>query len=184
MSAAAPAVLVWPWWQRSLHWLLAACVITATVTYEGGRIHEAAGYAALAAALARIGLGLFGPKHARFAAFVRSWSPTWQYAKALRHRQEPRHLNHNPMGAWMTLTLLTLTTFGALSGWLYTTDRYWGEAWVINLHAALCWPFVLLVSLHLAGVVHASRRHGENLVAAMLNGRKRPQTHTTPDHSR
>jgi cytochrome b len=174
MSAAAPAVLVWPWWQRALHWLLAACVITATVTYEGGRLHEAAGYAALAAALARIALGLFGPAESRFSAFVRGHAATWQYSKALWNKQESRHINHNPLGAWMTLALLSLAALGALSGWLYTTDRYWGEAWVINLHAALCWLFVVLVPLHLAGVVHAGRRHGENLVAAMLNGRKRP----------
>lgn len=183
-GAAAQLVLVWPWWQRVLHWLFALSILTALWTYEGGRVHEAAGHAALAAALARIALGLFGPKDARFSAFVRGWNATWQYAKALRLRDDPRHLNHNPLGAWMTLTLLALGALGALSGWLYTTERYWGEAWAIKLHALLCWPFALLVPLHLAGVLHAGRRHGENLAAAMLSGRKRPQPPATADHTR
>ena len=178
--AIAPAILIWPWGQRLLHWFLAACVIAATWTHEGGAVHEAAGYGALAAALARIALGLCGPDPARFAAFVRGWRTTWHYAKAVWRHDEHRYVNHNPLGAWMTATLLTLAALGALSGWLYTTERYWGEAWVINLHAALSWPFVLLVPLHLAGVVHASLRHRENLVTAMLHGYKRGEDKSSP----
>ena len=52
-------------------------------------------------------------------------------------------------------------------------DRFRGEAWVIGLHAVTAWAFAVLVPLRVAGVVHASRRHGENLVAAMWHGRKR-----------
>ena len=34
---------------------------------------------------------------------------------------------------------------------------------------------VALIALHLAGVAFTSWRHRENLVAAMLSGRKRPE---------
>ena len=59
MRKALPrSVLVWPAWQRLLHWALATAVIVALVTHEGGKVHEASGYAALALALARIALGI------------------------------------------------------------------------------------------------------------------------------
>ena len=56
---------------------------------------------------------------------------------------------------------------------LYETDRFWGDPVVYALHQIGGWAFVLLAPLHVAGVVLASRRHGENLVAAMVHGRKR-----------
>jgi cytochrome b len=62
----------------------------------------------------------------------------------------------------------------ALTGWLQTTDAFWGSDLMEDLHEALATLILGLVALHLGGVLLASLRHGENLVHAMLDGRKRP----------
>lgn len=176
MSAPQPAAMrrvrVWPAWQRLLHGALAASVLTALLTHHGGTLHEASGYAALAAALLRLAAAGVGPRAARFAAFVRGPTATWAYAQRVWRRRAERHLNHNPLGAWMVLLLLALAAAAGASGALYVTDHYWGEAWVIAAHAALAWPLVVAVPLHLAGVWHVGRAHHENLVLAMLTGEK------------
>ena len=74
----------------------------------------------------------------------------------------------------MVVALLACVVALAASGWLYTTTAWWGDPGLEALHGALAWLLVGLVGLHLAGVVHASLRHRENLVAAMIDGRKRP----------
>src|SRR5262249_31715504 len=86
---------------------------------------------------------------------------------------EPRHLGHNPLGAWMILALFACVGGLALTGWLYTTDRFWGDETVERIHVALAWTMLSLVVLHVAGVLLASLRHRENLVAAMFSGEKR-----------
>jgi cytochrome b len=73
----------------------------------------------------------------------------------------------------MIVALLATIAAVCLSGWLYTTDRFWGEAWVENVHEGLTWFLLGLVALHIGGVIFSSLRHGENLVAAMFHGRKR-----------
>jgi len=171
--AASPTLVVWPAWQRGLHWALAAAIIVALLTWNGGRVHEIAGYAALGAAAARIALGFAGPGAARFGAFVRGFGATLVHARKLFAGTSPRYVNHTPLGAWMIVVLLALSVLGAGAGALYVTDRFWGEAWVVRLHALLCWPLLALVPLHVAGVVHASIVHRENLVRTMLDGRKR-----------
>ncbi|MFO1330096.1 MAG: cytochrome b/b6 domain-containing protein [Rubrivivax sp.] len=170
---ADPAwVHVWPAWQRLLHAVLALAVLTALATHEGGTVHEWAGYAAGVAALLRAGLGAGGPRSARLSAFVRGPAATWAYARRVWQGRAERHLNHNPLGAWMVLLLLALAAGAAASGALYVTDRFWGEAWVIGAHAWLGWPLLAAVPLHVAGVWHAGRQQRENLALAMLTGRK------------
>ena len=61
--------------------------------------------------------------------------------------------------------------FGSFLGFDAT---YWGVQWVADLHGTLSNLLLALIALHLAGVALASYRHRENLVAAMLHGRKRP----------
>jgi cytochrome b len=169
-------VLVWPWWVRLLHWVLAVAIIAALVTHHGGRLHEIGGYVALAAALARSALGFIGPAESRFSAFVHGPAITLGHARALLKGVPERRLGHTPLGGWMIVTLLTFAVAGGVSGAIYVTDRFWGEAWMIGLHAATTWVFAGLVPLHVAGVLHASWIHRENLVHAMIDGRKEANT--------
>ena len=157
---------------RIAHWLLVACIVAAWFTR--GAPHAWIGYAVLLVVLVRIVWGFTGPRLARFAQFVRGPSRTFAYARRVLGRKEERHLGHNPLGAWMIVALLGMLMLVSASGWLAITDRYWGVEWVQDLHEWLADLLLALAALHVAGVMYSSLRHGENLVGAMLTGRKRP----------
>ena len=72
----------------------------------------------------------------------------------------------------MIVALLVTATVVGVSGWLYTTDRFWGVEWVESVHRWFTNALWVLVGLHVAGVLYTSLRHRENLVAAMVHGRK------------
>jgi len=178
-SAAQTQVKVWDPLVRIGHWALVASVALAWITKEGGGgWHERLGYAALVIVAVRIGWGCVGPHNARFAQFVRSPAATLIYGKRVLAGSEPRYIGHNPLGGWMIVLLLVSIILVGVSGWLYTTDAYWGVEWVGKLHAVLSNALLVLVALHVGGVALASYRHGENLVAAMLHGRKRTEVAT------
>ena len=61
----------------------------------------------------------------------------------------------------------------ALTGWLYTTDAFFGDEAVETIHRGLASTLLGLVVVHVAGVLFTSLRHRENLVAAMSSGAKR-----------
>jgi cytochrome b len=168
-------VLVWPWWLRALHWSLAISVMASFATHEGGGVwHERWGYLALAVAALRLLTGLLSSAaQTRLSGWLHSPAITWAYALAHARGHAPRHLGHNPLGGWMMALLLADVLACGFTGWLYTTDRFWGTAWLETLHGVLGDAFVPLVLLHVAGSLWASRMHHENLVAAMLHGRKR-----------
>ncbi len=168
-------IKVWDLLVRILHWSLLACVVGAWLTRDGEDVrHLQLGYAALAIVAARVVWGFVGSRYARFADFVRSPRQTLAYSKAVIAHREPRHIGHNPLGGWMILMLLATTAGICLTGWLYTTDRFWGVAWVGELHDALTDVLIVLVMLHVLGVVFTSIRQKENLVKAMVTGMKRP----------
>lgn len=175
----APLIRVWDLLLRALHWLLAASVITAWASghWQSGRwfdeIHHTAGYVAGGVVISRLIWGFVGTRYARFVQFVRSLRATLQYARQVVQGSERRHIGHNPLGAYMVVALLLTVAASSLTGFLYTTEWLWGYEWLENLHAALGWLIAILVPCHLAGVALSSRRHRENLVAAMINGRKR-----------
>lgn len=170
-----PALKMWDPLVRAGHWLLVLSVASAWLTrHVPGPWHEWLGYAALVIVGVRLVWGWCGSRHARFANFVRGPRSTWNYAQQTLRGTEPRYLGHNPLGAWMIVALLVTVTAVGFTGWLYTTDRYWGVEWVEELHHLLANVLWGLVALHIAGVLYASFRHRENLVAAMLHGRKPP----------
>ena len=168
------AVKIWDPLVRWLHWGLVASIAIAWIAGEAWlRTHEIAGYVALGIVAVRLVWGFVGSVHARFADFVKRPAVIWRYAVDVVRAREARHLGHNPLGGWMVLALLASVAVTGFSGWLYTTDRFWGLAWVDLLHRASAWTMVVLVVLHLGGVLFTSLRHRENLVASMFSGRKR-----------
>ena len=167
-------VRVWDRVVRLLHWgLVLSLAVSWLGTFAIAGVHQPAGYVALALAMLRVLWGVAGSTHARFAQFVRGPRATWRYLTAVLQRRERRYVGHNPLGAWMILALLTSVGALALTGWLYTTDRFWGDAQVEAWHLALAWALGGLVLLHLAGVLFTSWRQRECLPRALLTGRKR-----------
>jgi hypothetical protein len=89
---------------------------------------------------------------------------------------ELRFIGHNPAGGAMIVALLVSLGATAVTGWMLTTDAFWGSIAIQRLHSVLAHGLLLLVFIHLTGVAWASLRHNENLVRAMALGVKRAKT--------
>jgi cytochrome b len=169
---AAP-VLVWDWPVRVFHWLMVGCFAGAWLTAESERwrlVHVSLGYTMAALVVFRLLWGLVGTRHARFASFVRGPAAVRSYLKSLLGRHPEAHAGHNPAGALAVLLLLGLTLGVTASGWA-TYNEVWGEL-TEELHEGGANFLMLVVLVHVAGVVVSSLLHHENLVRAMLTGRK------------
>jgi cytochrome b len=165
---------VWDPFVRLLHWSLALSFVVAWFSANSfDDLHIWAGYAAGAIVLARVAWGVVGTRYARFSQFVRSPRGVLAYLRMMASGGERRYVGHNPAGGAMIVALILMMSATSMSGWELTTDAFWGVAWMQRLHNALAHGLLLLVCAHLAGVMLASFRQRENLVAAMFNGRKR-----------
>ncbi len=167
-------VKVWDPVVRLFHWSLVVSFAVAWLTAdEWDNLHEWAGYAAAALIGFRLMWGLIGPRYARFSQFIRSPGGVAAYIGASLKGKEPRYLGHNPAGSLMILGLILAMAGTAATGWMLTLNAFWGAEWVEDTHEALANLMLFMVAAHVAGVVFASLRHKENLVRAMINGRKR-----------
>lgn len=172
--ATAATVRVWDPVVRLFHWLLVAALAVAWLTGdELERLHEAAGYAIIGLLAVRVVWGFVGGRHARFADFVRSPPVVVAYLADMARLRAGRHLGHNPAGGAMVVALVLMLAATAATGIMMTTDVWWGVEWVEEAHELAATLTLVLVGLHVAGVILASLAHRENLVRAMLTGRKR-----------
>ena len=176
-SAARP-VSVWDLPLRLSHWLLAGSVLTAWFTaniYD--TVHEIAGYTALGVLVFRLVWGFVGGRHSRFRNFVRSPAATMHYFGhyfgELARGRHARSLGLNPAGAAMALALLALIAIATVSGWMQITVAFFGVAWVEQVHSWSSNLVLILVVLHVVGVLLMCALQRENLVRAMIDGRKR-----------
>ena len=172
-SAPPATVKVWDPFVRLFHWCLVALVVIAFLTGdEAVLIHVAVGYAIVGLVVARILWGFIGPRHARFTDFVKSPAETLRYGAQTLVGKSPRYLGHNPLGGAMIVALLTMLLIVCGGGYLLSTDAYWGDETLKDLHEASAYLILAMVGLHLAGVIWAAFAHRENLVKAMFTGRK------------
>jgi cytochrome b len=167
-------VKVWDPVVRLFHWGLAVSFAVAWLTAETwDNLHEWVGYLAAALVAVRVFWGLVGSRYARFRQFVRPPAAALTYLRDVVAGRERRYLGHNPAGAVMIVALIAAMAGTALTGWMFTLDAFWGVGWIEDLHEGLASLMLVMVAVHVAGVVIASARHRENLVRAMISGRKR-----------
>src|SRR5262245_39253780 len=167
-------VAVWDWPQRLSHWLLAASVLTAWFSANiFDTLHEITGYTALGVLAFRLVWGLVGGPYARLRNFA--WSPrrTLHYLGELARGHHVRTLGLNPAGAAMAATLLVLIAVSTISGWMQLTVTFFGVAWVENVHRWSSNLVIALVAVPVTGVIATCVVQRENLVVAMITGRKR-----------
>jgi cytochrome b len=167
------AVKVWDPFVRAFHWSLVILFALAWLSEDRQSLHQPIGYAILALVALRIVWGVIGPRHARFSDFVRSPRATLAYVRGLLTGTAPRVLGHNPLAGVMILSLLAMLLATGASGWLMTTGSYRSAEWLEELHETLASLTLALVGLHVLAVLVMSAMHGENLVRAMITGRKR-----------
>ena len=171
------SVKVWDPFVRLFHWSLVCLFTVAFLTGdESDRLHIAVGYALGGLVALRILWGFVGSRHARFADFVSGPRETISYVGDVVRHKARRYLGHNPAGGAMIVALLVMLIGTSISGYLLTTDAYWGSKAAEEIHEVFANLTVGLIVFHVMGVLAASMLHRENLVRAMITGRKREQT--------
>lgn len=168
-------VRVWDLAVRGLHWGLAGAFALAYATGdEWMRVHELAGFAAVAIVGLRLVWGAVGSERARFSDFVRGPGAIFGYLRGLATGRPARHVGHNPAGGFFAVLLLILVAATGITGWLSIAGGggLYGEA-AEELHEALANATLVAVLIHAAAAVGMSLMHRENLIRAMLTGRKK-----------
>ncbi len=167
-------VPVWDLPTRIFHWALALCVgVALIVTPEGGSgfiVHAIAGYLALLLVVFRLPWGFLGSRRSRFADFLYPLNKVIDFALQHLRFKVTRYVGHNPVGGWMVVVLLVFVAGASVTGLL-------GGFWR-GLHALFGNLLILLIVLHLFGVVVDTLLARDNIVWAMITGRKRVDEET------
>lgn len=176
---------IWDPLVRAFHWLLVIGYVLSYFTQvDRYGLHLIAGYSVLGLLVFRVLWGIVGSKHARFADFVRGPGEIFAYLGAFARAVPPRYLGHNPAGGAMIVALLCCLLVVAGSGialdaaenragplghtmlFLYA-DR------ISGIHLLSTNVSLALIAVHITGVLVTSLFHKENLVGAMITGRKK-----------
>jgi cytochrome b len=190
-------VRVWDPFVRIFHWSLAGAVFIAWATDKPLWLHNWLGYAAAILVVLRVIWGFIGTEHARFISFVRGPRSVVNYLAGLIRFSAPRYVGHSPAGGAMIVALLIMiaaTTAtgivelaaergqGPLAGVIAKVERpprVPGQRrpplLIKQVHETLANITLILVALHILGVLAGSIAHSENLVWAMITGRKRAE---------
>lgn len=167
-------ILVWDLPVRVFHWLMVASFAGAWITSEadGWRwLHVTLGYTMAALVGFRVVWGLVGTRYARFRDFVKGPSAAAGYLKSILSGHPKHVVGHNPAGGLAIVALLALTILATATG--YANYAELGGEWLEEVHEFAANAMMAVVALHVLGVVVGSIVHRENLVRAMVTGRKR-----------
>ncbi len=166
-------VRVWDPVVRAFHWsLVAFFAANALFVDDDSKLHQWIGYAIVALVVLRIAWGFIGPRYARFRSFPPSASAAIGQLTEMATGRRHVHRGHSPLGAWMIYNLMAAMLVIGLSGYLMTTDAFWGVEWPEELHeVAVTWAEISVL-LHIAAVWFESRRTRVNLPRAMITGYK------------
>ena len=179
--------LVWDLPTRLFHWALALTLAGSWITAEAGfeyfKYHLWCGYTALTLIAFRLIWGVVGPRHARFAGFLHGPGKVLRSLKSLVSRDASTHAGHSPHAGWATVVLLAAVATQATSGMFISDDIFYAGPYnavvssatagqLAQLHHLNFTWLQILVALHLSTMLWYRLRKGQNLVGAMITGRK------------
>lgn len=185
MNSTDRKVLIWDLPTRLFHWLTAALVLAAYITWRVDWMdwHAKAGEAVLTLVGFRLLWGFFGSETTRFSRFLASPRTAMNHLTHILRREPDRQVGHNPAGGWMVLLLLALLFGETLSG-LYVANDVADQgpltelvpARIANTITALHWIFwdalLAAVALHVLAIFAYAAAKGQNLVTPMIVGVK------------
>ncbi|WP_167406900.1 cytochrome b/b6 domain-containing protein [Bradyrhizobium forestalis] len=167
-------IAVWDLPLRLWHWALAAGVLAAWFTptvYDG--LHRVVGYAVLGLLAFRLVWGFWGSRYSRFRMVGVRLRASPRYLWNLRRGITGRYIGLNPAGTLMLVALLVSLAVSTITGAMSVTVTFFGVWWVEDAHHYSSDAVIVLVVLHVAGVVLMGILQRENLIRAMITGRKR-----------
>ena len=181
-------VKVWDPLIRIFHWSLVLFFFVAFASEDSESLHYWSGYIVAILIGFRLIWGLLGTRHARFVNFVKSPSTMLRYAKSMLSLRVSHYQGHNPLAAAMVVTLLFNIAMISLTGMLLIADQGLGPLagtfiaplggeWLEDIHEFFAEFTLLLIGVHVIGVLMSSLLESENLVKAMITGRKRDRHH-------
>jgi cytochrome b len=169
MTHATPSFAVWDLFVRTFHWSLATAFTVGWLTAESlPQLHQQTGYFIAFLLALRLVWGLIGSRYARFREFLAPPEHVLRYLRSLLSARPLHYVGHNPIGGWMVVAILGALAVTVATGWTLGS----GDGWLDEVHEAGAQLTLALVVIHIGGVLLASLLHKENLVAAMLTGRK------------
>lgn len=170
-----PAHMIWPWWVRLSHWLVAIGVIVLWVLtyfyYETDNIHRWLGYTVTSLVGIRVLAAGFTSAPAARLSFA-SRQQVAHHIIQLKQRRLPATDGHNPLGQLAVYIIWALIILLALTGWLSRTDLFWGEDWPVEIHAWLSGLLMGVVALHILAVFVVGRISRQHLILQMLHGKR------------
>jgi cytochrome b len=198
MGVVEEKITVWDVPVRLFHWTLVLSFTAAYLTAEFhlGFLHVWVGYFLCLLLAFRVVWGFAGSRYARFASFIFSPGETLAYLRAMMQGNPKHYFGHNPAGALMVFALLALLALIFLTGlttlavidfegpMLFLVDYFDDDASYAmrHLHDWLVNAALVLIPLHLIGVAAGSIQHKENLVRAMLTGKKKNVATDVSEH--
>ena len=161
---------------RLTHWGLAALVLADLVNEASANAwHRYFGYAAAGLIAMRLLWGLGRSPNAQLPAMLRTAAQVRSYVRRWRHVPNT-YVTRNPLGACMAFTLWSVTGLVIATGWMLQLERFWGDEMLETLHSGSAYVLGSLIVVHVVGAVVTSVRNRENLVKAMITGRKNLQS--------
>ncbi|MDA9430429.1 cytochrome b/b6 domain-containing protein [Bradyrhizobium sp. CCBAU 51627] len=177
-TPADRTVEVWDLPLRLWHWALALCVVTAWFTptvYDS--LHRIAGYTVIGLLVFRLLWGFWGSRYSRFGMLGVRLRAAPSYLWNLRRGITGRYLGLNPAGTLMLVALLLSLAVSTITGALSVTVPFFGVWWIEDPHVYASDAVIILAVLHIVGVVLMGVLRRENLIRAMITGRKRVRHH-------
>lgn len=179
------SVIVWDLFVRVFHWSLALIFfLNYFITESGDDVHQWLGYAACGLLCARLIWGFRNTGAARWSRFWPTVERLKRHWRDVKAGQPHRELTHSPFGALMMIAMMLGLFLLGLSGFaIQEIDYFWGDDRMEAIHTWLSDAVALLAALHVCAAIVQSAWLKENLLLAMITGRRRAPSDSADSES-